>query len=375
MGWLRSRESLARRLLVASMLAGLGVAAALAAGELVARLVWSEPAAPAPAVATRSDRDLPVLKTVEDLMRPGARGLMSNGTHYRSNGKGVRGPEYADRPAPGVFRIVIVGDSVTMGVGVEENDAYPARLETALNDRRRLEPALRGGRLRHEVLNLGMASLGFDEILRRLEDVGLGYHPDLIVYGWTINDIDGPGYQATARPQDQRHYARFDRSPSYLLRVLWPRWVSARELLAPPPHSYLAELRYNYFENSVAWGHFVDNLDRLAGIGRRRHVCVVVFLHAHLAHLNRFHPLRPIYDRVAEGARDRGLVAVPSLPILRGQDERALHVSSIDPHPNRAGHELLAQALLAGLDALPGSCWLQHGDGAAPQAGTAEVEP
>jgi lysophospholipase L1-like esterase len=310
-----------------------------------------------------------VLGSFGALMRPNVRGMMANGTRYRSNSLGIRGPEYSFDPAAGVFRIVVVGDSVTMGVNVEEFDTYSALLEAALN--------ARAGGQRYEVLNVGMAALNIEQVLQRLETIGLRYHPELIVYGWTINDITGSGYRSFKRPQDhsleqRRRNARFRRSPSYLVQLVWPRWVSLRELLATEPNSYLAELRHNYSENAAAWTTFVGQLDRLAAVGARERVCVVVFLHTLLHHLNIFHPVGSIYDRVAEASRARGLEVVPSFQVFRGKDERALHVSPVDPHPNRAGHELHAQALLAGLDALPPACWRRR---AGDATGASVAEP
>jgi len=343
---------LLRRALANLVLVAFGLAVALVLCELVARLTWRpEPASP-PVVA-RHPEGLPVLRTLMQLAPRNVRGVLPNGVYYRTNGLGVRGPDY-DRPAPpGVFRIVTVGDSVTMGAGVEEEDTYSAQLAVDL--------AVRHPGRRFEVINGGLAGLDIVQVVGRLEKIGLPYAPDLIVYGWTMNDITGPPYRAFSRPKSSYAlyhavYDRFAGSRWYLLRVLWPRWVSFRELVAPHPHSYTAELRYNYFENREAWDRFAGQLDRLAEIGRGRGICVVVFIHTSLVRLNAFHPLRSIYERVGEAAAARGLYAIQSLPVFVGHDDDALRVSYYDWHPNRAGHALLAQALADGIDALPPVC-------------------
>jgi lysophospholipase L1-like esterase len=339
----------------------IGFGTALAIGEVIARISWRPPAPPGPPPVRHTD-GLQEIRGIAAFAKPNARGVMLNGTYYRTNSLGVRGPEYDLRPPSGVFRIVIVGDSVTMGVFVEEGDVYPARLEAALNARK--------GSYRYEVVNLGLAGANIQQIVRRLEQIGLRYDPDLIIYGWTVNDITGAGYEEFRQPELHaltilQRYDRFRDSPSYLLRALWPSWVSLSELIAPHPRSYLAELRYNYFENTAAMEHFSSHLDRLAQIGASRDVCAVVFIHTHLRQLNVFHPLRPIYDHVADTVRARGLLAVPSFPVFRGEDERALSISIIDSHPNPAGHQLLARALLEGLDALPEECFRLRRDRAA----------
>lgn len=79
-----------------------------------------------------------------------------------------------------------------MGSGVGEEQTYARQLEHLLNDA--------DSRRTHEVLNLGLAGLNLRAILQRLEAIGLRYEPDLIVYGWTVNDIEGPAYRRTTAP-------------------------------------------------------------------------------------------------------------------------------------------------------------------------------
>ena len=126
-----------------------------------------------------------------DLSRPHVEGIYK-GAYYRTNARGVRGPEYELPKPPGVFRIVIAGDSVTMGDGVREEDAYPHVLQDAL-DRRPGPP-------RYEVLNLGLIGLDIRQVMGRLRNIGLSYEPDLLVYGCTLNDIQGPHYRRSMGP-------------------------------------------------------------------------------------------------------------------------------------------------------------------------------
>jgi lysophospholipase L1-like esterase len=341
-----------RRALGNLALVAFGVLVAFAIGELTARLTWRPPPDP-PRAATADRPELPVLKTLMQLARPNTRGVMPNRTYYRTNSRGVRGPEYARPAPPGVFRIVIAGDSITMGAGVEEEDTYAARLEAAL--------AARHPDRRFEVINAGLAGLDIEQVVGRLEKVGLPYAPDLVVYGWTMNDITGPDYRELERPRIVNNmyetiYQRHAHSRWYLLRVLWPHWVSLRELVDPSPLSYLAELRHNYFDNPAAWGRFTAQLDRLAAIGQSRGICVVVLIHTALARLTAFHPMSTIYERVAEAARERGMYPVQSLPRFVGRAEAAVRVHAADSHPNRLGHQLLADALLEGIEDLPDDC-------------------
>jgi lysophospholipase L1-like esterase len=247
---------------------------------------------------------------------------------------------------------MIGGDSVTMGVGVLEEETYPARLEALLNHG--------STKVRYEVLNLGVAALNASAIVSRLEYFSRSFDPDLVIYGFTINDIEGPKYRRTADRAGRKalwpHW-RFAGSSFYLLRILWPRWFALRELFFPTQGSYIYALDENYFHNPPAWADFLSHLDRLAALGAAQGACVHMFIHTHLSHLNLFHPFQRIYRRVADAARERGMAITQSLPALRGRDQDRLRLSAFNPHPSPAGHEAFAEVLYEGLMRLPTSCW------------------
>lgn len=295
-------------------------------------------------------RGLPQIKGVLALMRPNVRGVF-RGTLYRTNSLGVRGPDYSAEPEPGVFRIVVVGDSYTMGFGVEEDEAYASVAQRLLSERRTER--------RFEVINLGIGGLAIELVMKRLEGIGLAYRPHLVVYGFTPNDIEGPGYiEATSEEKAdfKRRMNRFASSPSLLLRDLWPRLFLARSALWPAPGSYEHILEQNYFRNPEAARNISLGLNRFAQLTRHVGVCGHVFVHTRMNQLW-IHPFTRIYQHVAELARERDLTAHVSLPTFRGYDAMALRNSAFDDHPNPEGHRLHAEALLEGLEALPSHCW------------------
>ncbi|HWN82998.1 MAG TPA: GDSL-type esterase/lipase family protein, partial [Candidatus Udaeobacter sp.] len=110
------------------------------------------------------------------------------------NRDGFREVAFAPK-APGVFRIVCMGDSWTFGANVGQDESYPARL------RGMLQAAAPDGRF--EVLNLGV--LGYTSFQGRvlLEKQVLGLAPDLVVIGYAMNDGDVAGY----RDKDMPTYA------------------------------------------------------------------------------------------------------------------------------------------------------------------------
>lgn len=331
------------RLAVTLILAG--VAAALLAGEIAARWRWREPLPAAESTPPPPDLS-PIAGGVLELASANVEGIY-RGVRFRTNSGGFRGREFAAEPPPGTLRIAVAGDSFTMGDGVVEEEAYPHVLEEILHER---------GCGPVEVLNFGLAGLNVHQVARRARKLGDLYHPHILVYGMTANDIEGPSYRQSSSPltiaDHTLRHAACDGSPSYLLRLVWPRLLSLRELLRPSSGTYTYELLENYFANPDAWQDFTVGLDQVAALADSLTAAPVLFVHPILVYLNRFHPLRPVYRKVSGAAEERGMPVIHSLPRFYGQSPNQLWVAEDDSHPNRLGHRILAEALADGLIAL-----------------------
>ncbi len=110
----------------------------------------------------------------------------------RTNALGLRGPELPAAKPDGEFRILALGDSVTMGWGVEEKHSYPPRLEEEL------------GRRGHQVrvLNAGVPGSPPGAMNLFCERVAPGLEIDLVL--WARRPprpaLPGPGsYQDAVR--------------------------------------------------------------------------------------------------------------------------------------------------------------------------------
>lgn len=334
--------------------------ALLILAELLVRVGWGDKAPagePPPGSASRAashalEAHLPVLRSTWELSQKNVRGI-HKGLPFRTNSTGFRGPEVAPQPGVGVFRIVAVGDSVTMGSGVWEKQAYPALLEARLNEEAQ--------GIRYEVLNIGLSGINTNQVVHRLEAIGLPLQPHLIVYGYTLDDIRGPASVSTVTKEASRarreRLERFANSPSRLLRAGWPIAVELLEILLKPEGTMEHDLYFNYFENPRAWDSLTGELDRLARLAQSAGICVHVLVHTGNDELRRLFAHRRINRRIEQAARQRGFTVTQTYPYFRGRDPDSLSLSPLEQHPNAAAHELLAEALYDGLQTLPEHCW------------------
>ena len=111
--------------------------------------------------------------------RPGQTGRFrkpgSFDTSVTINSAGFRGPEHAPEPSPGIERIVVLGDSVSWGYGVEDAEVFTERLA-----------ARRPGT---EVVNLAVSGYGTDQQSLLLERDGMTWHPALVLQQVCANDF------------------------------------------------------------------------------------------------------------------------------------------------------------------------------------------
>ena len=119
------------------------------------------------------------------LLPPYTEGKMSSegdfNATFTTNNRGMRGPgDYYFFKKPAVYRIAIMGDSFTFGVGVKAKETYSHLLEKKLN---------RSGKNAYQVYNFGVSSfspvLEFLYLKKRVQH----YRPDLLVLALDLCDI------------------------------------------------------------------------------------------------------------------------------------------------------------------------------------------
>lgn len=96
------------------------------------------------------------------------------------NDAGLRDHAYAMEKPPETFRIILIGDSLAYGYGLRLEDTYAKKLENSLNQ------SHPGG---VEVINFGVPGYSIGQVIARLREKGLAYQPDMIIYGYWLDDI------------------------------------------------------------------------------------------------------------------------------------------------------------------------------------------
>lgn len=103
---------------------------------------------------------------------------------------------YPPEKAPGVFRIIAIGDSFTFGGKMHFDDSYSKRLERMLN--------LNDKQRKVEVLNWGISGYSSFHEVQLVRTAITQFNPDLVIVQITLNDAELQPYRVTHRYQNKR---------------------------------------------------------------------------------------------------------------------------------------------------------------------------
>jgi hypothetical protein len=230
---------------------------------------------------------------------------------YRFNSLGFRGPDYAIPAPEGTFRILALGDSFTMGVGVHEQDTFAAQLESGLNaaaDRR-------GESIHYEVINAGVGGYSTEQERLSYELFASAYEPQVVLLTMVYNDD--------------------------LAFVDEVKLGYVPELAEPPLSSLWARLgRLQQPERAYDYSTSVRELLRLHQSCRERGARLAVAIFRQSS----WEPWLQLVDAVTEGVRGTGIPVLDLGPALLAVPEE-LTVHPADGHPNEIAHRLAAEEI------------------------------
>lgn len=108
--------------------------------------------------------------------------ISTHNGNYRYNSVGIRSQpkEYNLKPADGVLRIALFGDSFTHGDDVPFDETWGAELEAILNE----------SGTPTEVINFGVSAYGMDQAYLRWETFGKKYLPNIVLFGFQAENVN-----------------------------------------------------------------------------------------------------------------------------------------------------------------------------------------
>ena len=261
------------------------------------------------------------------------------------NDVGIRDHDYEVTAAEGTRRIVVLGDSVMFGPGLELDQTFDNQLEGMLA----------GGELAPiEVINLAVPGYNTEQQAARLQARGLELRPDLVLVAWTTNDFEPT--PTLVFTEDGLNYIHHTAQPIPLFAPLPPRqrvWLlhhSALARLASRSIALgLARVRSDDAVPAIAIGQATNSLAMLdiAEMARDEDAGVLFVLW-------------PLFEEAqaqvqvqaaAQFLEANGLPYVDLRSVFAAEDPARLRVKPDDPmHPSEYASNIAARAVAGWLE-------------------------
>jgi hypothetical protein len=313
----------------------------------------------------------------------------------RVNKLGLRGAETTVKKPPGVFRILTLGDSFTMGKGVRDGETYSVFLEEMLNQ-------APGGSCkwpRFEVLNGGVDSyapvLSNIELQRDLASL----EPDLIIHSLDIGDlVQEAAYRSEAEyapdgtvlkvPSIGRAVTATDRVRDwidqhlfftrallyYASKHLGGEKVSVRTVATQANRELVAHtLAGDTLPREAQWRDIFASIDsiRTFAAAHRGEYVLGIYPWGHQVNATEWVPGRYAYLSQDDTVSDQSLVTIHKMAAERGIDLADMYPRfrayagneklyyTYDNHWTPAGQRLMAEGLAEHLRKSRGAAWCE----------------
>ena len=281
----------------------------------------------------------------------------SNEVEHSINSAGFRGPEFTLTKPVRTLRIACLGDSITFGEGVRDEDTYSERVAALLRAQLASQDAT------CESFNFGVGGYNTEQELFALQNYALMTSPDVVIVGYNLNDpepllfrLDPVSGEPVRRPREFSIPEGLDDAlppttilyRSRLVQFLWQK--RAKQACTRQTVRYYQNL---FAPDSPGWQNSRQALRAIVATCQARQIPCIVVVFPVLYQLNDRYPFQAIHDMIQQEVVSAGGVCVDLFPLLKGRSSSALWVHPTDPHPNEIVHAVAAKALCERIEELP----------------------
>jgi hypothetical protein len=237
--------------------------------------------------------------------------------YVKINSYGFRDYEYSQNKSNDTFRIVVLGDSITFGHGIELNETYSKVLERLLNKR--------NDGWRYEVLNFGVPGYNAIEKVEVLNSKAIKFHPDLIIFQYLGDDIiNRTEFFQIEKEKIQEYVQKTGRNASEFTEM------EKREVHENAYSDYLKILEEKRFDET--WKIVEKSFEKLFSITQNK---TFLLSFDDQLQLSRLDNISQTYDWPIIYVND----------FLKNYPQEKLIIHPKDNHPNAFAHMLIAEEI------------------------------
>jgi lysophospholipase L1-like esterase len=255
----------------------------------------------------------------------------NNSIVYKMNRHGFRGPDWDMQKPPGTRRVLLLGDSFTLGEGVRYEHTYGVALQALLRERL--------GDRRVEVVACAVTGWATKDEINFYRYFAHKFEPDVVIVSYVLNDIASSA-EVDFWNEFREQYENRALRHSYLASFVWAR-IAYRTHARRYVEDMVADAIANEDLGNESCEYLSLGKQISEMIGARYAVAVFPFMFR----LDERYPFKPVHDRVVQYCRTNGIEVVDLFEAYEGHNARDLWVHPSDQHPNENGHLIAARAL------------------------------
>jgi lysophospholipase L1-like esterase len=285
------------------------------------------------------------------------------GKAVEENTDGFRDRDFIIPKPAKTYRILVLGDSFTWGIGLTLEETLPKQLEKRLIDA--------SANKNIEVINASIPGFNTVQALLLLNEKGLKYDPDMILLIYNLNDIEflpqlssknydetkiipkvevdpGEDISNTFKDKGMRGLIRWFEVRSKFVSFLVPRVGSLLRqmgLLTSVEFSWVERIFQGYTDDSPGWLETKRGLREIEEICRTRGIVFTAAIYPLLVELKSYKGKKP-HATLHNYLDSIEVPYVDLLTVFEGKNSQSYWINYVDGHPNAEAHRLAMEALL-----------------------------
>jgi lysophospholipase L1-like esterase len=252
-----------------------------------------------------------------------------------ANKNGFLDHDYGTKKGDGVFRIVIIGDSIAQGEYVKPEESFGKVLERKLNSA--------GTDRKFEVIIMAVSGYSTSQELVLLEEKALKVDPDIIIWSYCLNDPAHPIYHNA-----NGEYGRYFYKPDFYIKFFIERRMF---LLKEKKMGRRCGSEFHELLHCVYWDQIESNISQIGSLTKQKNIPVLFLIHPVFEKDRDFghYSLTAVHSKLREAALKAGLIPLDLLDAYKPYQPDELRVHNgeqYDPwHPNAKGHLIAAESI------------------------------
>lgn len=273
------------------------------------------------------------------------------GANVKVNSQGLRDNLIPYERTPDTKRILILGDSVAFGFGVEMEETFAQQWEDWLN---------RQPGQSWEIVNSGVPAYTAVQEINWFASEGVRYRPDAIVISYVMNDPEpiyplGPDGKLQHTDLDEYLGKIASHIPKPLLplteRLHLLKTLNRILLHANPEWKEVHNELSRFYNETVftfpSWQETQSEWQRLKAYCDEQGVFLLAAIYPTMyrLHSREDHPFAPHYQKIQDALAGMQIPCILTLDNYIGQSVNTMRAYEDDPHPSAASHRIFAQRL------------------------------